>query len=317
MRSAAAASILAVVAAVAALWWARAVFVPILLALLLSHALEPLVAWLERCHCPRPIAAFAAVAGLLAGLGGAAYALRYPATRFITQVPTSARKLRMALEERVRDGAAINRVQQVASDLERVAGAADRPSTSSGVTRVRLEEPRFRIGELALQGSRELASLLTQGIFVVFLLYYLLMSGDMYRRKLANIAGPSFGRRRVMLRVLTDIDCQIRRFLVTRLFISVIVATATYAALALLHVNQPGMWGLVSGGLNVVPYIGPVVAVIGVTIAAFAQFGTLSGTLLVGASAASIAAVEGYIITPRLTGRAGGMNAVEIGRAHV
>jgi predicted PurR-regulated permease PerM len=312
VRSRAAAGVLAASVAVAVLWWAQAVFIPVLLALLISHALEPFVGWLESHHCPRPIGAFLAVAGLLTGLATAAYALRDPTATFATQLPASVRKLRVAVEERLRDGdGAINRVQQVASDLERAAGAADR-STPSGVTRVRIDEPRFRLGDLAWRGSRELAVLLTQAVMIVFLLYYLLLAGDMFRRKLANIAGPSFGRKRKVLRALIDVDRHIQRFLLARLFISVIVAAATYAALSALHVNQPGMWGLVSGGLNVVPYIGPVVAVAGVTLAAFSQFGTLTGTVAAGGSAALIAAVEGYVITPRLTGRVGGMNAVAI-----
>jgi predicted PurR-regulated permease PerM len=313
VRSRAAGLILAASVAIAVTWWARAVLVPILLALLLSHALEPLVGWLERHYCPRPVGVFLAVAGLLIGLAASAYALRDPATTFVTELPASVRKMRRALEDHLRDGSgAFNRVQQVASDLERAAGAADHPPTPSGVTRVRIEEPRFRLGDLALRGSRELAELLTQAVMVVFLLYYLLLAGDMYRRKLANIAGPSFSRRRRVLRVLMDIDLQIRRFLLVRLLISVLVAAATYAALSLLHVNQAGMWGLVSGALNVVPYIGPVVAVFGVTVAAFAQFGTPGATLIAGGATASIAFVEGYMITPRLTGRAGRMNAVAI-----
>src|SRR4029077_16391827 len=161
VRSWTATAILAASVAVAVMWWARAVFVPILLALLLSHALEPLVAGLERWRCPRPVGVFLAVTGLLAGLAAGAYTLRDPAARFMMELPASARKLRVALEERLRDGTAIKGVQQVASDLERAAGAADRPSTS-GVTRVRIEEPRFRIGDIAWRGSRELAALLTQ-----------------------------------------------------------------------------------------------------------------------------------------------------------
>jgi predicted PurR-regulated permease PerM len=312
MRSRTAAAILAASATILVLWWARAVFVPVLLAILISHALEPFVGWLARLHCPRPVGAFLAVAGVLAGLAAGGYALRDPATQFVTQLPASARKLRVAVEAHLRDGnGPINRVKQVASDLERAAGAADR-STAAGVTPVRIEEARFRIGDLAWQGSRELVALLAEVTIVVFLAYYLLVAGDMFRRKLAHVAGPSFGRRRQILRVLIDIDRQIQRFLLARLLISVIVAAATYAALWLLHVNQPGMWGLVSGALNVVPYLGPAAAVAGVTLAAFAQFGTWSGTLLAGGSAALIAAIEGYLITPRLTGRAARMNAVSI-----
>src|SRR5215831_19550665 len=182
MRSRTAAAILAACVTVAVLWWARAVFVPLLLAVLISHALEPFVARFERLHCPGAIGVFLAVAGVLAGLAAGAYALRDPATQFVTQLPASARKLRVAVEAHLRDGnGPINRVKQVASDLERAAGAADR-STAGGVTPVRIEEARFRIGDLAWQGSRELAALLTQATIVVFLTYYLLLAGDMFRR---------------------------------------------------------------------------------------------------------------------------------------
>jgi predicted PurR-regulated permease PerM len=300
-------------AAVAMMWWARAVFIPVLLAILLWHALEPLVAWFERYRCPRSIGAFLTVGGLIAGLAAGTYALRDPASIFVAQLPASARQLRLALESRSRDGSgAINKVQQVATELERAAGAANRSSTASGVTRVRIEEPLFTLGDLVLRGSRGLAEFLTQATMVVFLLYYLLLAGNMYRRKLASIAGPSLGRKRQALHVLIDVNHQIQRYLLTRLLISVIVAVATWLALAALHVNQAGMWGLASGILNVVPYVGPVAAVIGISLAAFAQFGTLSSTLLAGGVASFIAAVEGYLITPRLTGRAGGMNAPAI-----
>ena len=312
MRSRTAAAILAASVTVAVLWWASAVFVPLLLAILSSHVLGPFVAWFERLHCPRPIGVFLTVAGLLVGLAAGASALRDPAAQFVTQLPASARKLRVALETRLRDrNGAITRVQQVANDLERAAGAAD-GTTTPGVPRVRLEEPRFRIGDLLWRSTRELAVLIAQGVIVIGLVYHLLLAGNAFRRKLAHIAGSSFGRKRRILRVLADIDRQIRRYLLARLLISAIVATATYAALSLLHVNQPGMWDLVGGALNVVPYIGPTVAVAGSMMATFAQFGTLGVTLLAGGSAALIAAAEGYVITPRLTGRAGGMNALAI-----
>jgi predicted PurR-regulated permease PerM len=72
VKSRAVTSILAASVTIAVMWWARPVFVPVLLALLLSHALEPLVGWLERHYCPRPIGVFLAVAGLLAGLAAGA-----------------------------------------------------------------------------------------------------------------------------------------------------------------------------------------------------------------------------------------------------
>ena len=61
-------SILATSAAVGMLWWAQAVFIPILLAVLISHALEPVVGFLERHWCPRPLGVFLVLVGVLAGI---------------------------------------------------------------------------------------------------------------------------------------------------------------------------------------------------------------------------------------------------------
>ena len=308
-------SILATSAAVGMLWWAQAVFIPILLAVLISHALEPVVGFLERHWCPRPLGVFLVLVGVLAGIGYGVYALGEPTSTFIEQMPSQARRLRMALESRARDDAgtgAIDRVQQAASELERAAGAASKPTPApAGVQRVRIEEPPFRLGDLAWRGSRGLVEFGAEVVVVFFLTYYLLLAGDFYRRRLASMA-PTLGRKRRVLRILTDIDAQMRRFLVTRLLISVIVAVATGGAVAALGLNQAVMWGLISGILNVVPYVGPIAAIVGVTIAAFAQFGMLAQTGLVFGAAALIAFLEGNILTPRLTGRAGGMNAVTI-----
>ncbi len=309
-------SILAATAVIGMLWWAQAVFIPVLLAVLISHAVEPVVGVLERHWCPRPIGVFLVLAALLAGVGYGVYALGDPASTFIEQMPGQARRLRMALETRARDDSgtgAIDRVQQAANELERAAGAASKPSPApAGVLRVRIEEPPFRLGDLAWRGSRGLIEFAAEIAVVFFLTFYLLLAGDFYRRKLASIAGPTLSRKRLVLRVLMDIDQQIRRYLLARLLISVIVAAVTAAALAACGLNQSLMWGVVSGIFNVVPYVGPIAAIIGVTIAAFAQFGMLAQTGVVFGVASLIAFLEGNVLTPRLTGRAGGMNAITI-----
>ena len=309
-------AVLAITAGVAMLWWAQAVFIPILLALLISYALEPLVAFLTRHRCPRPLGVFLVLAGMVAALGYGGYALGEPVSTFIEQMPGQTRTLRLAIESRVRDGGGtgtIDRVQQAANELERAAGAASKATPApAGVQRVRIEEPPFRLGDLAWRGSRGLVEFAAEVVVVFFLTYYLLLAGDFYRRRLASMAGPSLSRRRLALRILKDVDTQMRRFLVARLLISVIVAVVTGAAVAALGLNQPVMWGIVSGLLNVVPYAGPIAAIAGMTLAAFAQFGTLTQTAFVCGAVSLVAFLEGNVLTPRLTARAGSMNAVAI-----
>jgi predicted PurR-regulated permease PerM len=307
-------TILAASATVAVLWWAQAVFIPIFLAILISHALEPLVARLERRRCPRALGTFLVLGVVIAAVAYGVYAIGVPASAFVNQMPLQARKLRIAIEGNIRDGgSAIDRVKQAANEIEKVATtAASPPPAPAGVQRVRVEEPPFRVGDLLWRGSRGLLEFLASIVVVFFLTYYLLLAGDLYRRKLAIIAGPSLSRRRLVLRILMDIDDQMRRYLIARLGISVIVAVATWAALAAVGLNQSVMWGIIAGVLNVVPYVGPIAAVVGITLAAFAQFGMLTQTAVAAVLAALIAFLEGNVITPRLIGRAGGMNSVTV-----
>jgi predicted PurR-regulated permease PerM len=307
-------TILAASAAVAVLWWASAVFIPILLAILISHALEPAVGFIQRRHVPRGLAVFLVLMSCVIGVAYGGYALGEPASTFIDQMPGQAQKLRMELERRAREGGgAIDRVQQAANELERAAGAATKPSpTPTGVQRVRIEEPPFHLGDLAWRGSRGLIEFLAEVAVVFFLTYYLMAAGDFYRKKIAGMAGPTLEHKRQMLRILRDIDQNIKRFLVARALISLIVAVATGAALAAVGMKQFVMWGVIAGVLNVIPYAGPLAAIAGITIAAFAQFGTLTQTAVAAGAAAVVAFLEGNVITPKLTGHAGSMNSVAI-----
>src|SRR5262252_2621608 len=236
-------TILAVAVAVAFLWWAQAVFIPVFLAVLISHALEPVVAWLERQRCPRAVGTFFVLGSMVIAVGYGAYALGVPAASFIDQMPSQARKLRIALESNMRNSnGTIDRVKQAANELEKVAStAASPPATPVGVQRVRVEEPPFRLGDLLWRGSRGLLEFLASIAVVFFLTYYLLLAGDLYRRKLAIIAGPSLRRRRLVLRILLDIDSQIRRYLIARFVISVVVAVATWGAMTAMGLKQAVM----------------------------------------------------------------------------
>jgi predicted PurR-regulated permease PerM len=304
--------IIATACLIAMIWLGKPVLVPLLLSILISHALEPAVASLSRLRIPRALAVFVVLNSVVVGLGYGVYALGVPVSTFIDQMPSQAQRLRVALEQRTRNGDnPIDRVQQAANELERAANSTSKPAPApAGVQRVRIEEPPLRLGDLAWRGSRGLIEFLAEVAVVFFLTYYLMLAGDFYRRKVARMAGPHLGQKRLALRIMRDVDDQIKRFLIARVQISAIVTVATGVALALLGMKQALMWGIVAGVLNVIPYIGPLAAIAAIAIAGFAQFGDLTHTGFVAGAAAVVAFLEGNVITPRLTGRAGKMNAV-------
>ena len=304
-------TVLAVLAVIVVLQYAQAMLIPIVLGALISYALDPIVAWMARRRLPRPIAA-ALLLGVLA-LAGArlVYGLRTQAAEIVEQLPRAAQRIRQQLAERPRGGGPIEQVQKAATELSKAASAAASPSPAPGVQRVQIETP-FNIGDYLMSGSLGMLTAAGQAVVIVFLVYFLLASGDLYRRKLVKLAGPSLSKKKVTLQILSEIDRQIELFLLVQLFTSVIVAVATWLAFRALGLEQAATWGLAAGIFNSIPYVGPVLVTGGTTAVAFLQFETIRMALLVGAVSLAITSLEGFLLTPWLTSRAARMNAVAV-----
>jgi predicted PurR-regulated permease PerM len=142
--------------------------------------------------------------------------------------------------------------------------------------------------------------------------YYLLVSGDLYKRKLVRIAGPSLSRKKITVQILEEIDRQIERFLLARVFISVIVGVVIWVSFRMLGLREAGIWGLIAAVLFAIPYVGPAVVIIGAAVAGFVQFGSLAMAATAGGTSLAIAAIEGNVLTPWLMGRVGRMNTVAV-----
>jgi predicted PurR-regulated permease PerM len=307
-------TVLTVVAIVLMLQYAQAVIIPIVLGLLISYALDPIVHAMERARVPRPIGAAVLLIAVTSGIGWLGYGLRDQATDIVNELPQAARRLRQRLEhERPKQASAIQQMQKAATELEKAAtAAAPAADASSGAQRVVVEPPPFNITDYIMTGSIGVATAFGQVVLILFLVYFLLASGDLYRRKLVKIAGPSLSEKKVPLQILFEIDRQIEMFLLVQVFTSVIVAIATWLAFRSLGLQQAAVWGVVAGVFNSIPYLGPVI-VTGVTSGvAFLQFDSIRMALLVGGVSLAITSLEGFLLTPWLTSRAARMNAVAV-----
>jgi predicted PurR-regulated permease PerM len=247
------------------------------------------------------------MAALLATVAVGALALRGQATVFIERLPSITERLRESVREgRGSFGSTVQPVQQAAAELKRV---TDGPAQAEkGVTRVQVEQAPMRLSDFLWRGTLSVFGVLVQATMVLFLVYYLLASGDQYKRKLLTVIGPSLFHKRLTVEILNQITEQIGRFIMARLLISVMVGAATGLSLRWLGVSQPAVWGFAAGVLNNIPYLGPVAACVGIALAGLVQFGTIGMAGVVGGVAGAIAAIEGLVITPWIMGRAGRMN---------
>lgn len=308
-------SVLAVLAVLWMLYWARAVCIPIMLGILISYALSPLVKRLHRWHVPRAVGAAVLLLGFLSSVGMLSYSLSDDAAALIETLPEVAQNLRQTLRrEGIASGGAIENVRQAADQLQRAAdesggGAADAPS---GVTRVQIERPGLDVRDVLRVGTVGAVAIAGQASVVVFLVFFLLAAGDTFRRKVVKIAGPTLAKKRITLHVLDEINGQIQRYLLVQIAASALVGVATWLVFLWIGVEHAAIWGVAAALFNTVPYIGPVIVSGAATVVALFQFGTFGEAALVGAVALLITSLEGYLLTPWLTSRAGRMNPVAV-----
>ena len=245
---------LAVIAVCAVLWlldWAAEVFIPVLLGLMFSYALTPIVDRLQAWHIPRVIGATVLLASIIGGSVATMYSMEDDANALIESLPDTAQKIRQALRPQVRTpDSAIANMQEAATQIEQAAAETTPKSPTGGVTRVQIETPKFDIKAHLWSGTLGLVALLGQAMVVCFVTFFLLVSGDTFRRKMARIAGPTFKTKRITVEALDEITEQIKRYLLVQLFLSVLVGVATWLAFMWIGLAHAGVWGVLSGVLN-------------------------------------------------------------------
>ncbi|MEP6738789.1 MAG: AI-2E family transporter [Caldimonas sp.] len=305
--------LLAVIACLFMLQWAKAVFIPLLLGLMFSYALTPVVDRLVRWRLPRAVASALVLLVLFGGIGSTIYSLADDANVLIESLPGVAQKLRVAVSRRARNPVPIDKVQQAANEIEKAAevGAAA-SSADRGVTRVRIEKARFDIQDYLWTGTIGFAAFVGQAVIVAFITLFLLASGNSFRRKMVRIAGPTFTQKKITIQALDEITDQVQRYLLVQLLTSFLVAVATWLAFLWIGVNNAPVWGLIAGVLNLIPYLGAIVITGGSALVGLVQFGSLDSALLIAGVSLTLHIVSGYVLTPWLTSRASRLSAVTV-----
>jgi hypothetical protein len=142
--------VIAIVAAVAALYLARAFVIPLLLGIFASYTLSPLVDWLKAWRVPRPLAAALVLSVLAGGMSWLGFSLSDGAAEMTENLPRAAQKLRQKLNAASSGSpTALQNMQEAAGELE---GAASEAGMKRGsrVTPVQVPEASPWLREYAL-----------------------------------------------------------------------------------------------------------------------------------------------------------------------
>ena len=307
--------ILAAFAGLFILHWAKAVFIPIMLGLVFSYALSPLVNWMELKRVPRWLGAAVLLLSILGAAGVTSYALTDEAVKLVESLPAAAQKFRQTLKSRSDNSSStLETVQKAAAQIEQAAQEGGPPpaANSKGAIRVVVESSRFNIKDYLWTGTLGLVAVIGQFTVVIFLTYFLMVSGNTFRRKLIKLAGSSLSSKKITLQALDEITGQIQRYLQVQLFTSALVGVLTWLALRAVGLENAAVWGIAAGVLNLVPYVGSLITAVASASVGFLQFGSLNMALLVGGISLFIHTIIGNLLTPWLTSRASRMNPVAV-----
>ena len=307
-------SLLALFALVAALYLARAFFVPLLIGILASYTLHPLVDWLAAWRVPRGAGAALVLALVVGSFTWIGFAISDDTAALIEKLPEAARKLRRDLSA-AREGvpSALQNVQEATTELQGAAadaGASAGAPMKPGARAVAAQAPESTwLRDYTLAQSALLVTVAAQTPIVLLLTYFLLASGAHFRRKLVQLVGPSLARKKDAVRILEEIDVQVQRYLLAILASNTLVGLCTWLAFLALGLDQAGAWGVAAGVLHFIPYLGPTLIALGSGVAAFLQSGSLLYALCVAGVSLLVAGSIGFLFMTWLQSRFARVNA--------
>jgi predicted PurR-regulated permease PerM len=292
------AAILAVLG-IAGLQFASSLLVPIVAAVLLTLLLGPLVRWMCRFGVVEPVAAGIIVFGTVILIISAVVVLSGPATDWLRRAPATMHQV----EEKLRAIEPLSAIQATAMSLAHLTGAAGSDSSAATIQVV----PPGPLSEMGWTTAHVVGGLLT----VVFLTFFLLASGSMFRRKVAYLV-PGGVQRTRMKRALYEIEQQMSRYLLINTVISMGFGLATWGLLALIGVPNAILWGTLAGFSNYIPYLGAAATVVMIGIVTLATFDGTQATILACGGFLLLDLIKGHLVCPLVLGRRLPLNTVAI-----
>jgi predicted PurR-regulated permease PerM len=285
-------SVLAVLATLFFLRAAHSFLIPTALAVLISYALEPVVAYLERHRVPRLAGAAFVLLLVLGASTAVGYVLKDDVTQLFETVPTSVQRARDLVVSELGFGGDIIPQADAGEHARDTSGDVTTSLLQRGVTAV-----------FAVAGHL---------VVIFFLVFFLLISGHQVRDRVVEIAGRDPERRRMTSTIIDDINVQIQRYLIVLVITAMIVGVATWGVLAWMGVQNAAMWGILAAVLNSIPYFGPAVVSGGLFAVGMAQGASFTEALQMSGAAILITSLEGWLITPPLMGKAEHMSALAV-----
>jgi len=280
------------------LYWASSVVMTLLLAVLFAYFLDTVVEVLEKVHIPRALGALVVLLAVMSIIGGLGYLMIDRADQFLADWPRYSAVMR-----------------NVATGLDRKLAIFEKqveaiaPEEERGRPPVRVAQAR-PVRELLFRGVGSLYSILLVATFLPFLVFFMLAAKR--RIWIATMELFPAENRRSVQEALDQVSVVLRSYVAGNALVALILMLASWAFFLTIHLDYPFLAGCVSGLLNLVPYLGAVLAWLPPFLIGMAQWKTVGPYLGIAATLSFFHMIGLNVLMPAIVGRRVHLNALAV-----
>jgi predicted PurR-regulated permease PerM len=280
------------------LYFASSIIMTLLLAILTAYFLDPVVEFLERLHIPRGLGALIVLLLVTVAVGSAGYGVIHRADQFVAGWPRYSAILRNAAT------AVDGKIATVETQVESISPEEGSQKSPGGIS----ESRSFR--EWLFLGAGSLYSVLLVAAFLPFLVFFMLAAKPQIWH--ATMGLFPVGKRTRVKVALDQISATLRGYLVGHAIVTAIVILASSAFFLAIHLDYPFLVGCVSGLLNLVPYLGAVLAWLPAFFIGMAKWNTVGPYLGVAAVLLLLHFIGMNLLMPAIVGRRVHLNPLAV-----
>jgi predicted PurR-regulated permease PerM len=280
-------------------YFAASVVMTLLLSMMLAYFLDPVVETMERMRISRAFGSLLVVVFVVALVAGLGYLLIDRAERFAGDWP----RYRAVLQDAT---------QAIERRLETV---------ETSVSEITPRQPRLPLNTVRVEGDSAVRSMLLRGLgslyivllgatFIPFLIFFMLAAKRAVWHATMQLF-PASERTRVK-EALDSVGIVLRSFVVGNVFVALILALLSWGFFWLIGLDYAFLTGVVSGLLNLVPYLGAVLAWIPPVIMGMTHWKTIGPFLGMVAVLSFFHIIAMNVLVPQLVGKRVRLNALAV-----
>jgi predicted PurR-regulated permease PerM len=274
------------------------VVVTLLLAVLLAYFLDPVVEFLERIHVPRGLGALVVLLAVTSFFGVLGYLAAARAKQFAVDWPRYSAVLHRA------SSAVDRKLASMEDQVEEIS-----PEENKQRPPARIGEPQS-VRELLFQGVGSLYSVFFVATFVPFLVFFMLAAKPQIWKVTMELFPP--GKRTRVKEALDQVNSMLRTYLAGNALVALILMVGTSAFFLIIRLDYPLLAGAVSGVLNLVPYLGVVLAWLPPFLIGMAKWNSFGPYLGVAVTILLLHIIALNVLMPAIVGRRVHLNPLAV-----